>query len=273
MRDMEVLSIQLLRIGLILYSIGLVDSFYCVITLRSKLFKQALWAFVIGAILHLGSLVLLVVMYERLPVYTLQQMSSLTAFFITILFLAAYRRFQYESLAVFVFPLVFLLTLVGILGGPEATAQRPLQEWWIAVHATPFLLGYAGLFLTFVAGVMYLILENQLKSKRLSGLYYRLPPLGKLDEIGYQALAASFVLVTLGVIAASFWAFAKWGANWAVDPTIALAFLTWAICLIMLFSRLAIGWRGRKGAYFSIAGFCCATLTWILHSGTHSFME
>ena len=64
-----------------------------------------------------------------------------------------------------------------------------------------------------------------------------------------------FVLVTLGLIAASVWAFAEWGANWIVDPTIALAFLTWAIYLAMVFSRLAVGWRGRKGAYFSIAGF------------------
>jgi ABC-type transport system involved in cytochrome c biogenesis permease subunit len=73
------------------------------------------------------------------------------------------------------------------------------------------------------------------------------------------------------VIAGSFYAFVEWGSAWIVDPTIALAFITWAICLAMVFSRLAIGWRGRKAAYLSIAGFCCAALTWIVNSGVHSF--
>ena len=75
------------------------------------------------------------------------------------------------------------------------------------------------------------------------------------------------------MIAGSFWAFVEWGANWIVDPTIALAFLTWAIYLGMVFGRLAIGWRGRKAAYFSILGFCSAALTWIVNSGVHSFMK
>ena len=79
--------------------------------------------------------------------------------------------------------------------------------------------------------------------------------------------------MTLGLISGSFWAFVEWGANWIVDPTIALAFVTWAIYLAMVFSRLAIGWRGRKAAYFSIVGFCSAALTWIVNSGVHTFMR
>ena len=172
----------------------------------------------------------------------------------------------------FVFPPVFLLALAGSLGGIAPAAPRPMMQWWISIHAALFLLGYAALFLTCVAGVMYLIQERELKSKRPRAFYYRLPPLGKLDEIGYKALAAAFSLVTLGLIAASVWAFAKWGSNWVVDPTIALAFLTWGIAFAMVISRLAAGWRGRKGAYFSIAGFVCAALTWIVNSGAHSFM-
>ena len=78
---------------------------------------------------------------------------------------------------------------------------------------------------------------------------------------------------TLGVITASFYAASEWGAQWIVDPTIALAFLTWGVYMAMLFSRIAVGWRGRKGAYFSIAGFCCAALSWIANSGAHGFLE
>lgn len=261
----------LLQAALVLYSLGLLDSLYSVVRQRRKLFKPALYAFLFGAALHLLSLASATLALGRFPVQTLQQMSSMASFFMTAVFLVVYARFKYESLAVFVFPPVFLLALAGALGGTSADASRPMLQWWISIHATLFLLGYAALFLTCVAGVMYLIQERELKSKRPRAFYYRLPPLGKLDEIGYQALAAAFVLVTLGLIAASVWAFAKWGPNWVVDPTIALAFLTWAIAFAMVISRLAAGWRGRKGAYFSIAGFACAALTWVVNSGAHTF--
>jgi len=210
----------------------------------------------------------------RLPVHNLHEMASLVAFLITGAFLLVYWRYKYESLAVFVFPTVFLLTMVASLG----TAAGPpegytLGRWWLISHVLLLLLGYAALTLTFVAGVMYIIQEKELKSKRPRAFYYRLPPLGALDDLAYRTLAVGFVLVTLGLISGSFWAFVEWGSNWIVDPTIALAFMTWAIYLAMVFSRLAIGWRGRKAAYFSIAGFCSAALTWIVNSGVHTFMR
>ena len=270
---MDTDGILLLRLALLLYSLGLLDSFYCVVKQRRKLFKPALYAFAAGAVLHMLALGSDAVVQGRLPVQTLQQLCSMAAFFMTAVFLAVYARFKYESLAVFMFPVVFLLTLAGALGGAAPVTYRPVLNWWISIHVGLFLLGYAALFLTCVAGVMYLIQERELKSKRPRALYYRLPPLGKLDEIGYRALAAAFVLVTLGLIAASVWAFAKWGPNWVVDPTIALAFLTWGILFAMVLSRLAAGWRGRKGAYLSIAGFCCAALTWVVNSGAHTFMS
>ena len=188
--------------------------------------------------------------------------------------LLVYGRYKFESLAVFVFPTVFLLTLVASLAGPvDPWAQRSLGRWWLVVHVALILLGYAALFLTFVAGVMYIIQEKELKSKRPRAFYYRLPPLNKLDEMAYSTLAVGFVLVTLGLIAGSFWAFVRFGSEWIVDPTIALAFVTWAIYLAMVFSRVAIGWRGRKAAYFSIAGFTCAALPWIVNSGAHTFTQ
>ncbi len=207
----------------------------------------------------------------RFPVQTLQQLSSMAAFFMAAAFLAAYARFRYTSLAVFAVPPVFLLALAGALGGAPPDASRPLMQWWISAHAALFLLGFAALFLACVAGVMYMIQERALKAKRSEPFANHLPPLRKLDQIGYQALAAAFVLLTLGLIAASVWAFAKWGPSWVVDPTIALACLTWAITFAVLMSRLAVGWRGRKGARLAIAGFCCAGLTWIVNSGAHTF--
>jgi ABC-type uncharacterized transport system permease subunit len=265
-------SVFWLRVTLVLYSLGLWHALVTVVKRRQRMFKPALWAISLGAVLHLVSIVDQGMAQGRLPMHTLHQMASLVAFLITCTFLLVYWRYKYESLAVFVFPTVFLLTMVASLGSaapPEGSLA--LGGWWLSIHVILVLLGYAALTLTFVAGVMYLIQERELKSKRPRAFYYRLPPLGALDDLAYQTLAVGFVLITLGLILGSFRAFMQWGANWLVDPTIALAFVTWAIYLAMVFSRLAIGWRGRKAAYFAIVGFCSAALSWIVNSGVHSF--
>ena len=271
---MELSSIFWLRVTLLLYSLGLWHALVTVVRRRQKMFKTALASISLGAVFHLVSIVDQGMAMGRIPVSTLHQMASLIGFLITCIFLLVYWRYKYDSLAVFVFP-HGLFTDAGRKPGDAGRGFRgPLTgRWWLSLHVVLFLLGFAALFLTFIAGVMYIIQENELKSKSPRAFYYRLPPLGALDDISYRSLAAGFVLCTLGLIAGSFWAFVEWGANWIVDPTIALAFLTWAIYFGMVFGRLAIGWRGRKAAYFSILGFCSAALTWIVNSGVHSFMK
>ena len=263
---------SLLRVALALYAVGLLGALYAVAKPRHQLSRLAVYAFVVATGAHFCSLALDSWAQGRFAVQTLQQMSSMASFFMASAFLAAYARFKYTSLAVFAFPPVFVLALAGALGGAAPTASRPMLQWWISAHAALFLLGYSALFLAGVAGLMYLIEERDLKAKRQRPFSNHLPPLGKLDEIGYKAQAAAFVLITLGLIAASVWAFTKWGSNWMVDPTIALAFLTWGIAFVIVLGRMAVGWRGRRGAYLAIAGFCCAALTWIVNSGAHTFM-
>lgn len=267
-------SVYWLRIALLLYSAGLWHALRTVIEQRQQRFLAALTAISVGAAFHLVAIINDGIAVGGIPARTPFQMSSLIAFLITVIFLIVYSRYRYESLAVFVFPLVFLLTLVASLGTPlEPWITESVGGGWVALHVGLFLLGYAALFVTCVAGIMYLIQERELKSKHPRAFYYRLPPLSKLDQVSYQTLAFGFVAVTLGVIVASFWAAAQWGSNWIVDPQIALAFVTWGIYLAMVFSRVTIGWRGRKSAYFSIAGFCFAALSAIVNSGVHSFIE
>ena len=62
-----------------------------------------------------------------------------------------------------------------------------------------------------------------------------------------------------------------WGSRWPLDPKIALSFVTWLIYLGLIFSRWTAGWRGRKAAYFAIAGFIATVATWGANSGLHSF--
>ena len=122
---MEVSSVFWLRVTLLLYSLGLWHALVTVVRRRQKMFKAALASISLGAVLHLVSIVDQAMAMGRIPVATLHQMASLIGFLITCVFLLVYWRYKYDSLAVFVFPTVFLLTLVASLGTPVETFAGP----------------------------------------------------------------------------------------------------------------------------------------------------
>ena len=265
------MSLLWLRVALILYSLGLADALLTVITRRTKLFRFALGAISLGAIFHLVALVEAAIEEQRFLVGAFDQSVSFLAFAITCTFLVVYWRYKFQALSVFVFPLVFMLTLSAAVRDTAPIDNPILQSTWIYMHVLLVFAGYAMLFVTFVAGIMYLLQERELKSKKPRGLFHRLPPLGQLDDLAHKTLALGFPFMTLGIISGALWASAKIGGAWALDPKIALAFGTWLIYLALIFTRWTIGWRGRKAAYFSIAGFIAAAITWGINTGVHAF--
>jgi ABC-type uncharacterized transport system permease subunit len=262
-------SVVWLRAAVVLYSFGLA---YALLTLahkrREELFRFALGAFYTGTVLHLVSLVEHFLLARHFSTSDFYESASLCAFLVALLFLIAYWRYRYESLAVFVFPLVFLLALVGELGSPVSPWSDPrVRNVWLMVHVVLVLIGYAAMAFTAVASVMYLIRERQLKSKKTGSVTNRLPPLGALDALISRALSLGFIFVTLAVVAGSTWASIESGTRWVRDPRVVISLFTWALYLVVVFVRMAAGWRGRKAAIMVLALVGCSALTWATHTG------
>lgn len=262
-----------LRVALALYSLGLLHAVLTVIRRRQKVFRVALSAFALGALLHLVSLVEDGLALQHFPITSLQEAASLAAFLLAGAFLLVYWRYRFQSIAVFVFPLVFVLTLTAALERNTYYADIPLlRTTWLYLHVSLIVLGNTAFFLTFIAGVMYLIQERALKLKKPRAFYYRLPPLETIDDLAYKSLAVGFPFITLGIISGAVWASAVWGPEWPLDPKVALSFVTWLIYLSLLFARWSAGWRGRKASYFAILGFIAIVVTWGTNTGVHSFI-
>ncbi len=263
-----------LRVALALYSLGLLHALLTVITRRTRLFRYALGAFSLGVVFHLVSIVEGGLSVGQFPVTTFTGAVSFLAFVITVSFLLVYWRYQFEALSVFVFPLVFMLTLSAAVGPARPPVEDPLlRSAGLYLHAMLFFLGHAMLFVTFVAGLMYLLQERELKQKKPRAFYYRLPPLEAVDDLARKTLALGFPFITLGIITGAVYASARTGADWALDPKVAWSFITWLIYLALICSRWAAGWRGRKAAYFAIAGFCAVVVSWGASSNLHAFMS
>ncbi|HVN07057.1 MAG TPA: cytochrome c biogenesis protein CcsA, partial [Bryobacteraceae bacterium] len=141
-----------------------------------------------------------------------------------------------------------------------------IRNAWLDVHITLVLLGFAALAFTAGASLLYLFQERELKRKKPRKLYYRLPPLGLLDELISRSMALGFVLMTLAVIAATTWTFIEHKTQWISQPAIAISFITWGCYLAMLFVRVTAGWRGRKAAIMVIVVVGLSAITWAAHA-------
>jgi ABC-type uncharacterized transport system permease subunit len=271
MHDMSVLW---LRVAAVLYSLGLLHVLLTVIhRKRDRVFRVAMVAFFTGVVVHMVSIVEHTIATSRVPANDFFESASLCALLIGLLFLFLYWRYGYESLAVFIFPMVFVLTLVGELGSPVAQwSDERVRGAWLLVHVVLVLIGYAALLLTAVTSIMYLIRERQLKTKK-AGASKSLPPLGTLDALMSRALSIGFVFITLAVIAGSTWASIDVGPGWIKNPRIIISLLTWGLYLVVVFFRVTAGWRGRRAAIMVIALVGCSAITWAAHTGLRNLLS
>src|SRR4051812_32730300 len=177
-------SLLWLRVAAGLYSLGLVDAIITVLRRREGLFRAALAAFGLGALFQLVSIVEQGLVQHHFPVNDFFETMSLCSWLVTVAFLFVYWRYKAESLSVFVFPLVFVMTLVASLSNPVSRwSSESIGNSWLIVHIVLALLGYAALIFTAIAAVFYLLQERHLKRKQTRSVSRLFPPLGTLDEL------------------------------------------------------------------------------------------
>ncbi|HCY19828.1 MAG TPA: c-type cytochrome biogenesis protein CcsB, partial [Deltaproteobacteria bacterium] len=126
---------------------------------------------------------------------------------------------------------------------------------WLPIHVSLAFLGNGFFAMTFLLGIMYLIQEHYLKSRKVGGLYFLLPSLDILDELSYKCLTYGFPLLTIAMITGAIWAEYVWGSYWSWEPRQTWSLITWFLYAALLHGRLTVGWRGRKAAIYSIVSF------------------
>ena len=270
------MNLVFFQASFLLYFIGAVISLAHLITLRPGLSRIGRGFLAGGLALH--SLAILWRIFEagRTPLTNLHEALSFFAWAIIGVYFLLYFKYRLEVLGAFVSPVTVVLMVLASLFPKEIVPVEPvLNSFWLPVHVIFAIGGNAMFALAFAAGVMYLIQERQIKSKRIGVFYRRLPALKVLDDINHRCLTLGFPLLTLGIITGSIWAESAWGTYWSWDPKQTWSLITWFIYAALLHGRLTVGWRGRKAAIFAIAGFLFLVFTFLgvnlLLSGTHGF--
>jgi ABC-type uncharacterized transport system permease subunit len=271
---MQETSIFWLRTAAVLYSIGVFHTLLVLLRRNSSIFRGALASLGVGVIFHLVSIVERGMLLKRVPLDNFFETASICGFLLAVVFLFVYWRYDFSSLGIGIFPLVFILTQIGAMELPVSPwSNAGVRGAGLAVHVFLILLGYASLLLMTSAAIFYLIQERALKTKRPSKWFDRLPPLATLDSLLTRSMGLGFMFITLGLVSGLAWAFIESGTKFLFEERIGFAFVTWGAYLVMVFLRTSVGLRGRKAAWMSLAVLGCSALTWITHIGLRPLLS
>jgi len=112
-------------------------------------------------------------------------------------------------------------------------------------------------------GILYLLQEREIKTKKHGFFFKRLPSLELLDSTGYACIIAGFTLLTIGIVTGMIYAKLIWGKFWSWDPKEVWSAVSWLLYAVLLHQRITIGFRGRRAAIMAVIGFGALLFTFL----------
>ncbi|MDI1481735.1 cytochrome c biogenesis protein CcsA [Polyangium sp. y55x31] len=219
----------------------------------------------VAAAFHLAYVTFASLVARVCPVNSVHFSLSMASILAIAVYLPARRRFRIDAIGVLLAPLGLVFVLGTYFLGQPVPAHT-ISPAFLAVHVLANLAGTALFLLAGGAAMLYLVQEKRLKKKRTDRLRIgNLPPLEVLDQAVHRFLVAGFPLLTLGVLTGTIWA--KNLENGTVEAILraVLGYATWLVIAAVLILRAAAGWRGRRAAYGTIAGFCCVAAVLVVY--------
>jgi len=221
--------------------------------------KWATRILLVAGLSHLAYLGFDMAASGRLPMDNIYQTLSSASLIIVVAYLIASRNYRIAVLGAFITPVTLLFLMGAGLGRTVGPVPAEVRSALVPVHIGANVLGIAAFALAFAVALAYMIQERQLRQKKLSGLFHRLPALDVLDSLGLRFVTIGFPLLTLGIITGTAWAFQIDSNAPAISAAQGFAVLEWLVFASVLLLRVAVGWQGRRAAIGTIIGFACGT--------------
>lgn len=205
-----------------------------------------------------------VIKIGRLPIAGTFETGIFFAWAIVLVSYFSAVQYRIRILGIFVFPLVFFLILVSSFTVHQNVSwARSFPPLYFGLHTVFLFLGYASFALAFATAVMFLVLERQIKWKKIGLFFRRLPSLELLEEANDRFLGEGTLLYTLGIFFGLLWSRKALGFFVGKDPKEIFAFGTWAFCALLFWARHSGRLRGKKGMILSVLFFGWVLVTFL----------
>ena len=216
----------------------------------------------ITLLLHLIYLVLLAVRWGQFPAATASQGLSLMAFAVGAVYVFVEWHGKEPSTGLWMISLACIFEIFSsLLREPEPPQLDIFHSPIFSAHASFGLLGYASLAVAAGYGFLFLRLYSEIKRRRFSVFFGKLPPLEVLERMMSDALLGGFGALSLALVSGIVWAENLEQASWYSDPRILLTIFLWAFYGLVLLLRQVRHWHGRQTAFASLAGLALILLS------------
>ena len=250
--------------SILLYLLSTIGYFLYLFIQKGYLQRIALFLLLVGFLFHTLTIVYGYVKAGHLPVSNMHETLSFAGWSIAVVFLLIQFKFNLKILGIFAAPILALIMLiVSRLPDQPAHATEIFKSFWLVSHVTVIFIGEAAFALACGLGVLYLLQEHEIKTKRHRFFFKRLPSLELLDSTGYICIVFGFTMLTLGLVTGFVYAKEVWGHFWRWDPKEVWSGITWLFYAALLHERLTVGWRGRRSAIMAIIGFVVLVFTFL----------
>ena len=185
------------------------------------------------------------------PIGTLSETLVFLGWSIALIYLVIGPAYRLSLMGAFTAPLVLLLQFIALLV-PQAPRQGFFRaNPWVEAHAALSLVAFGAFGLACVAGLMFLVQEGQLKSRRPAPIFHHLPPISALSEAILRLLWAGFLLLTL-----------SFAAGWLAHVPISGVKFWFSLLIWLLYAGLLLG--AKKGLVTGRRKALAAALTFLL---------
>lgn len=167
-----------------------------------------------------------------------------------------------DVVAAFAMPVVLGLLLASRLGHHGVTPTRVT----LIVHVSANSVGVAAAVVACAVAVAYLLLERQVKAKRLGPLFRRLPSLVQLEELSSRSVLIAIPVLTVGIITGHIEA-ARAGRGAGLPWQQLSAMATWFVFVLLAVLRALGVWRGRRAMMATIVGGAALLVTLSIYTG------
>jgi cytochrome c-type biogenesis protein CcsB len=251
-------------ISIFLYMLSSAGYFTFLILQKDYLHRVGYFLILTGFLFHTLTIAYAFVKTGHIPVSNLRETLSFAGWAVAGLFLILQFKFKLKILGIYAAPFIALImVLVSQLPDEPTQTTKIFKSFWLISHVTTIFIGEAAFALACGLGLLYLLQEHEIKTKKHRFFFKRLPSLELLDNSGYVCIVVGFTMLTLGLITGFVFAKSVWGKFWRWDPKEVWSGITWLFYAALLHERLTAGWRGRRSAIMAIIGFGVLLFTFL----------
>jgi len=190
------------------------------------------------------------------PVYGVVEILVFISWAMVIIYLLVGRTYRLSLMGVFTSPLVFASCLLALLmpfdrqAALAAAELRGAVDRWGEMHKGLSLLAYGAFGMSFIAGLMYLLQERQVRRGNLRTLFYNLPPMHNLSVATFRLALVGTVLLTGGIAFA--YGMSGEGSSHMIWPLYAV-WLTYVLLCVFAVTRGVPPMALARSAVFAFA--------------------